>query len=188
MNKPSKWLTNASHVKPMDRRIIITFFYKWFCYHQSCGTLFCWPFPTAEYLFVAIDAYSHFSEVEIIHSTSAKATIPKLERMLPQANSEAETIMKPLTKAIRSSHAERRDWRKDLYLFLLNYWAIPHSTTGFAPSELLFNRNIKTKLPQLTVSNNKSDIDFKVQRNDKQAKEQMKNYVDKKSHGQGFGY
>ena len=182
---------------------------------------FCGPFPTGEYLFVAIDAYSRFPEVEIIHSTSAKATIPKLERMFsvhgipsvirsdngppftgdefkkfvldnginhrkitplwPQANSEAENFMKPLTKAIRSSHAERRDWRKDLYLFLLNYRATPHSTTGFAPSELLFNRKIKTKLPQLTVSNSQSDIDSKVKRNDKQAKERMKSYADKKS-------
>ena len=42
---------------------------------------FCGPFPTGEYLFVAIDAYSRFPEVEIINSTSSTATIPKLERM-----------------------------------------------------------------------------------------------------------
>ena len=42
---------------------------------------FCGPFPTGEYLFVVIDAYSCFPEVEIVHSTSAKATIPKLDRI-----------------------------------------------------------------------------------------------------------
>ena len=34
---------------------------------------FCGPFPTGEYLFVVIDAYSRFPEVEIAHSTSASA-------------------------------------------------------------------------------------------------------------------
>lgn len=42
---------------------------------------FCGPFPTGEYVLVAIDAYSRFPEVDIIHSTSAKATIVKLERI-----------------------------------------------------------------------------------------------------------
>ena len=53
--------------------------------------------------------------------------------------------MKPLTKAIRSAHVEGKAWRKYLYKFLLNYRTIPHSTTGFAPSELLFNRNLSSK-------------------------------------------
>ena len=42
---------------------------------------FCGPFPSGEYLFVAIDAYSRFPEVEIVHSTSARAMIPKLDRI-----------------------------------------------------------------------------------------------------------
>ena len=32
-----------------------------------------------------------------------------------QANSETESFMKPLTKAIHPSHAEGRDWKKDVY-------------------------------------------------------------------------
>ena len=42
---------------------------------------FCGPFPTGEYLLVVIDAYSRFPEVDIISSTSAKVTVPKLERI-----------------------------------------------------------------------------------------------------------
>ena len=42
---------------------------------------FCGPLPTGEYLFVIIDAYSRFPEVEIVHSTSAKAFIPKMDRI-----------------------------------------------------------------------------------------------------------
>ena len=43
---------------------------------------FCGPFgPTADYLIVVIDAYSRYPEVNIISSTSGKATLPKLERI-----------------------------------------------------------------------------------------------------------
>jgi len=110
---------------------------------------FCGPFPTGEYLFVVIDAYSRYPEVEIVHSTSAKSTIAKMDRIFathgiprvvrsdngppfsgeeikqfmlengiehrritplwPQANSEAENFMKPITKAIRSARAEGRE-------------------------------------------------------------------------------
>ena len=92
---------------------------------------------------VVTDAYSRFLEVDIVHSTGAKGTISKLERILillhrvpmviqsdngpliqatfelymaeigmkhqritplwPQANSEADSFMKPLTKTIRAA-------------------------------------------------------------------------------------
>ncbi|XP_012940972.1 uncharacterized protein K02A2.6-like [Aplysia californica] len=40
---------------------------------------FCGPFPSGDYLLVVIDDYSRFPEVEILSSTSARATIPKLD-------------------------------------------------------------------------------------------------------------
>ena len=175
---------------------------------------FCGPFPSGEYLFVIIDAYSRYPEVEIVHSTSVKSTIARMDKVFathgiprvirsdngppffgeevklfmsengiehkritplwPQANSEAENFMKPLTKAIRSARAEGREWKRDMYKFLLNYRATPHTTTGFIPSELLFNRKIRTKLPQVVVSRNQSDIGSKVKAKDEQAKEKMK--------------
>ena len=42
---------------------------------------FCGPFSMGEYLFVVIDAYSRFPEVDIVHSTSASAIIPKMDRI-----------------------------------------------------------------------------------------------------------
>ena len=100
----------------------------------------------------------------------------------PQANSEAERFMKPLTKAVRSARLEGRDWHKELYVFLLNYRATPHVTTGESPSKLLFNRMIKTKLPQLAPENNQSDKDLRQK--DEKAKEKMKRYADKKRKAQ----
>ena len=42
---------------------------------------FCGPFPSGDYLLVAIDEYSRFPEVEITRSTSAYSTIPKLDKI-----------------------------------------------------------------------------------------------------------
>jgi hypothetical protein len=39
------------------------------------------PLPTGELILVAIDAYSRYPEVEIVHSTSAAALILKLDRI-----------------------------------------------------------------------------------------------------------
>ena len=90
--------------------------------------------------------------------------------------------MKPLTKAVRSARLEGREWHKQLYVFLLNYRATPHVTIGESPSKLLFNRMIKTKLPQLAPENNQSDKDLRQK--DEKAKEKMKRYADKKRKAQ----
>ena len=75
-----------------------------------------------------------------------------------------------------SSYGKER-LQKRLYTFLLYYKATPHSTTGFPPSELLFNRLIRTKLPQVvTVCDRKKDA--VVQLKDERAKTKMKQYAD----------
>ena len=66
-----------------------------------------------------------------------------------QGNSEAENFMKHLSKAIKSAHVLKKNWKKEVNVFLLNYRATPHLTTNKPPSKLLFNRVINTKLPEL---------------------------------------
>ena len=99
----------------------------------------------------------------------------KVTPLWPQANGEAESFMKPLTKAVRSAHAEGRDWKKELYRFLLNYRATPHSSTAVSPAELLFNRKISMKLPEICEKNNSE-----IQAKDSQAKQKMKEYADQR--------
>eukprot|EP00794_Sanderia_malayensis_P004986 gene4986-5644_t len=93
------------------------------------------------------------------------------------ANSQAENFMKPLTKAIRAAVTNNQNWRKELNKFLLNYRATPHSTTGFAPATLLFNRDINTKLPTLNRESN-SQVHQQLVERDADAKEKMKQNAD----------
>ena len=186
---------------------------------------FCGPFPTGESALVVIDSYSRFPEVELMKTTTATATIKRLERIFathglpekvtsdngppfqsaefkaymenngilhhkitplwPLANGEAEAFMKPLQKAVQAAHAEGRDWHVALNHFLLNYRATPHTTTNKAPAELLFNRSIRTKLPEVPISNGKHQAKFQhLRTTDSLKKDKMKKYADKKRNAQ----
>ena len=72
----------------------------------------------------------------------------KITPLWPQFN-HSETFMKPLLKAFKTSHTEGKNWRAELFHFLLNYRATPHTTTNVAPADLMFRRSIRTKLPQV---------------------------------------
>ena len=179
---------------------------------------FCGPFPDGQYLLVVIDAYSKFPEVDFVNSTSASATLPKLERIFathgiphfvrsdngppfpgrefynfmkeiganhrpsiplsPQGNGQVENFMKPLEKSIRTAVAENKNWKRDIFKFLMNYRATPHSTTGKSPSQLLFNRQICTKLPEV-FSEIHENIDENLREKDGKAKSQMKENADR---------
>ena len=104
----------------------------------------------------------------------------KITPLWPKANAEAERFMRTLGKAIRTARAEQKDWQKELNNFLRNYRSTPHSSTGKSPAELLMGRQIKTKLPEIpTVHPTHPDIAKK----DSAAKQKMKYYADKYSHG-----
>ena len=45
----------------------------------------------------------------------------------PQANGEAESFMKPLGKAVKAAKLEGKDWKEELYEFLLAYRTTPHT-------------------------------------------------------------
>ena len=45
-----------------------------------------------------------------------------------------------LTKTLRAAYLENKNWKQELFLFLRNYRATPHSTTRVSPAELLFGR------------------------------------------------
>lgn len=67
-----------------------------------------------------------------------------------QANGEVERQNSSLMKRIRIAQAERLDWKKELRKYVTVYRSIEHPMTGKSPAELLFNRKIQGKLPNLS--------------------------------------
>ena len=102
----------------------------------------------------------------------------KITPLWPQANSEAKNFMKPLMKSVRAAHTEKKNWKREIYTFLLNYRATPYSTTGSPPSKLLFNRKIRTKLPQVVNIADKAKDNI-VYQTDESAKAKMKLNADR---------
>ena len=66
----------------------------------------------------------------------------------PKANGEAERLIQTLSKSIKIAHLEGKNWKQELYKFLRQYRATPHSTTNVSPSEALNNRKLKITLPE----------------------------------------
>ena len=98
----------------------------------------------------------------------------KITPAWPKANSESERFMRTIQKTLRAAHLENKDWKQELFLFLRNYRATPHSTTGVSPAELLFGRNMNVKIPELVPTSPSrsqfADTDLKK-------KEKMKEYA-----------
>ena len=102
----------------------------------------------------------------------------KITPIWPQANGEAETFMKPLTKCLQTAVVEHKDWKLELQRFLLNYRATPHCTTKVPPATAFFGRNIRTKLPEKSSKVNMEEIDKKINEADASAKAKQKVYAD----------
>ncbi|XP_063965770.1 uncharacterized protein K02A2.6-like [Lytechinus pictus] len=97
----------------------------------------------------------------------------------PQANAEVERFNATIMKAIRTARHSGRDWHQAVNTFLLAYRSTPHPATKSSPAKLLYNRELRTKLPFNTATPKKA---FKeASRNDKVYKEKMKKYHDGKT-------
>ena len=92
-----------------------------------------------------------------------------------QANGEVERQNSSLLKRIQIAQAQGLDWRRELRKYVAKYRGITHSTTGRSPAELLFNRRIRGKLPDLTGY---SREDTEVADRDAEMKGKSKLYAD----------
>ena len=92
----------------------------------------------------------------------------------PEANGTVERFMQPLVKSARASAAAGRNWKNEIYTFVANYRATPHSSTNATPHQLLMNRSGKVKLPQVSVPT----YDLEVIGRDTTEKQKMKVYAD----------
>ena len=186
---------------------------------MSCAADFYGPLRSGHYILVVVDDFSRYPEVETVTSTSAAATIPKLDCIFarqglpqsiktdngppfnseqfrsyllnmgvrhqrvtpywPEANGEAERFMASLNKTMKTAQTEGTDWTVALNNFLRCYRSAPHTSTGVAPYTALYNRTMRTKLPELIIP--VIDIErlhSQIKQNDAEAKNYMKNQAD----------
>ena len=94
----------------------------------------------------------------------------KITPRWPRANGEVERFMRTLKKVLRTATTECRSWKQELYRFLRNYRATPHSTTGKPPATLLFAYPMRTRLPEIPRKVN----DQSVRERDQEQKSRMK--------------
>ena len=95
----------------------------------------------------------------------------------PEANGLAESFMKSIKKVWHCARIEGKNFKQELYKFLRQYRATPHSTTGRSPAEVLFKRTIRTRLPGRFVP--EDDPELRAQ--NEQAKAKQKKYKDAKA-------
>lgn len=75
----------------------------------------------------------------------------------PQANGEVERMNRSIGKRLKiSQQTYGADWQWDLRMFILMHNSTPHSSTGVAPSTLMFGRVLKDKLPGLLFKGSKT--------------------------------
>ena len=66
------------------------------------------------------------------------------------ANGEAGRFLEKLEKCVRVATVEHKNWKQELYKFLRQYRATPHSTSDISPCETLNRRKLKTTLLEVT--------------------------------------
>ena len=94
----------------------------------------------------------------------------------PMGNSQVENFMKPLQKAVKTAVAAGLNYENELKKFLINFRNTPNRALGLSPSEVVFKRKLKTKLPQFSVQPN----DKYLRERDRRNKLKNKQYADQK--------
>lgn len=93
-----------------------------------------------------------------------------------RANGLVENFNKSLTKCVKTAVAANKNWRTELFKFLLNYRTTAHVSTGQAPATLLYNHVVKNKLPHLEPRKRNREL----KKRDSKQKQKMKYYADQR--------
>uniref|UniRef100_A0A669DPM2 Gypsy retrotransposon integrase-like protein 1 n=1 Tax=Oreochromis niloticus TaxID=8128 RepID=A0A669DPM2_ORENI len=120
------------------------------------------------------EAFSQFADYLGFHHR-------KITPCWPQANAIAERFMRTLGKALRVAETQGTPWKQQLNIFLREYRSTPHSTTASSPAEILFQRQLYTKLPFFNTTPQKCS-DAEVRARDDSAKIKMKAIADATRH------
>ncbi|XP_054757939.2 uncharacterized protein K02A2.6-like [Lytechinus pictus] len=175
------------------------------------------PLPSKDYIFVVVDYYSRYYEIDIMKDTSSDRIIESLEKMFlqhglpisitsdngpqfisqkfeeflckngvehrkvtplhPAANGEVERQNRSIMKRVRIAQAEKKDWKREVRQYMFAYRTTPHSVTGVTPAEMMFQRKLRTRLPEMEE---KVRLDEEVRDRDATGKQKNKVYIDQK--------
>ncbi len=94
---------------------------------------------------------------------------------LPKSNGKIEIFHRYLKKALKAAKSEGRNWREELSKIVLAYRSTPHRASGETPANLMFGRDVRTKLPSL-VTDKRDTKD--IESHHKSYKEKIKQYAD----------
>ena len=97
----------------------------------------------------------------------------------PRGNAKCERFMKSLGKTVRIAQIEGKPWRQVMNQFLRSYRAAPHASTGFSPNQLMFGRNVSSRLPSVETQSPSATLEAAVNNYAKSA-EKNRIYGDKK--------
>ena len=84
--------------------------------------------------------------------------------------------MKVITKIWHIARIEGKNPKQEIYKFLRQYRATPHTSTGRSPSSVLFNYGYRTRLPDIK----KPALDQDIRQKDEESKRKQKIYKDNK--------
>ena len=118
--------------------------------------------------FVSEEFENFLQENDIQHRTSTP--------MWPQANGEVERQNISLLKALRIDQAEKKDMKIEFRKFSIAYRTTPHSSTGVTPAKFLFNREIRSKIPELRELHRTEDSEARDR--DMELKQKRTDYAD----------
>ena len=108
----------------------------------------------------------------------------KVQPLWPRANGEAERFMPNREKCVRTAVVEGKNWKQELYKFLRQYHATPHTTTNVSPNEALNGRKLKTTLPEVSPAparqNTLQETRKTMAERDAEQKSKIKAYADSK--------
>lgn len=67
----------------------------------------------------------------------------------PEQNGAVERQMRTLGRRIKISSIQKTDWKTDLYEYLTLYHSTPQEASGISPGQMMFNRELRNKIPSI---------------------------------------
>ena len=191
------WVKGAVDlVGPMDGKFILTYI----DYYSSYPEAYILKEITSREVIKALsDIFARFGFPEEIVSDNGKQFVSeefevflkscgiKHIRVSPyyaRSNGKLERFHRYLKKNFRAAISEGKSWQEELPKILMLYRATPHPVSGKSPSMLLFNHEIRTKVPHIESLSNTaaSAIDHEHRSKCNLYQARLKEYHDAKQH------